>query len=267
MSDDHFTIRASSLSTLLDCPARFEATQILGLRSIASSAAHVGTSIHAGTAAFDSAKLDGAPITINDAIGPMVDALHDKTVEVDWRGGKWTPREAERISVRLLTAYCQDVAPQFDYSGVEVTCENLDITMPNGITITLTGTTDRLYRRGNERGIADLKSGLRSVDSQGNAKTSPHGAQIGVYELLAEQATKQPITLPAKIIGLSTTKATTGIGEITGARNVLVGTPEEPGLLHHVSTILKAGAFYGNPKSQLCSPKYCPRHETCRWRY
>lgn len=263
----NFTIRASSLGELTDCPARWEGKYLLGLRSVASSAAHVGTSIHAGTAAFDSAKLDGKPITISDAIGPMVDTLHDKTVEVDWRGGKWTPREAERISVRLLTAYCQDVAPQFDYSGVEVTCENLDITMPNGITITLTGTTDRLYRRGDARGIADLKSGLRSVDSQGNTKTSPHGAQIGVYELLAEQATKQPITLPAKIIGLSTTKATTGIGEITGARNVLVGTPDEPGLLHHVSTILKAGAFYGNPKSQLCGERYCPRFHQCKWRY
>ena len=262
-----FTIRASSLGEITDCPARWEGKYLLGLRSGTSSAAHLGTSIHAGTAAYDSATLAGSPITITDAIGPMVDTLHDKSVEVDWRDSKWTPRDAERMSIRLLTLYCQTVAPQFEYSGVEVTCENLDVTMPNGVTITLTGTTDRLYKVGDGRGIADLKSGLRSVDAQGNAKVSPHGAQIGVYELLAEQATKQPITLPAKIIGLNTTKATAGIGDIAGARAVLVGTAEEPGLLHHVSAILNAGAFYGNPKSQLCSEKYCPRFGSCKWRY
>lgn len=263
----NFTIRASSLSELLDCPARWEARYILKMKTGTSSAAHLGTSIHTGTAVFDSARMIGKPITISDAMGPMIDTLHDKNVDVDWRDGKWTLRDAERVSVKLLTAYCQQVSPQFEYSGVEVTCEDLDVTMPNGVTIRLTGTTDRIYREDGKRGIADVKSGLRSVDSQGNTKTSPHGAQIGVYELLAEQATKEPVSLPAKIIGLNTSKGTAGIGEISGARDVLVGTPEEPGLLQHVSVILKAGAFYGNPKSQLCGEKYCPRYNNCKWRY
>jgi len=46
----------------------------------------------------------------------------------------------------------------------------------------------------------------------------------------------------------------------------LVGTEQSPGLLEHAAKIVHAGAFYGNPKSVLCSAKYCPRHPVCKFK-
>lgn len=254
-----FTIRASSLSTLFDCPARFEAVHILGLRSPSSGAAHLGTSIHASTALFDQAALDGAPVTADDAAGLFVDTLFNPEQEVDWEDS--SPRAVERIGLTLHSRYCSDVAPTQDYVGVEVQCERLEIT---DLGLALTGTTDRIRRVDGELGISDLKSGGRAVGADGNAVTNGHRPQLGVYELLAEFAFGEPLTAPAEIIGLQTGKTPRiGRGEVAGARAALVGDEDSPGLLHHAARLIHSGGFYGNPKSVLCSARYCPRWSTC----
>ena len=93
---------------------------------------------------------------------------------------------------------------------------------------------------------------------------------MGVYEILAQHAIGKPITAPAQIIGLQTGKTATaqriGTGEITGARDALVGDESNPGLLQHAARLVHSGSFYGNPKSVLCSGKYCPRHPTCKFK-
>ena len=50
------------------------------------------------------------------------------------------------------------------------------------------------------------------------------------------------------------------------ARIALVGDDESPCLLQHASTLIHSGSFYGNPKSYLCSAKYCPKHPTCKFK-
>lgn len=57
-----------------------------------------------------------------------------------------------------------------------------------------------------------------------------------------------------------------GIGEIDGPRDALIGTAEAPGALHYAANFLKSGLFYGNPRSQLCSEKFCPAHARCQFR-
>jgi hypothetical protein len=78
------------------------------------------------------------------------------------------------------------------------------------------------------------------------------------------------ITAPAQIVGMNTGKTAAaqrvGTGEVPDARAALVGTEEEPGLLQHASRLIHSGAFYGNPKSFLCSAKYCPAHASCRFK-
>ena len=69
-------IRASSLSELFDCPARFEAKYVKGLRLPASDAALLGTAVHAGAALFDQSIIAGNPLTPDEAAGAVVDAIH-----------------------------------------------------------------------------------------------------------------------------------------------------------------------------------------------
>jgi hypothetical protein len=266
---NEYTIRASSLPTLFDCPSRWYAQTILGMNMPSSTAAHLGTSIHASTAAFDQAKLDGQTVTADDAAGVLVDTLHDKNADVNWRDGDFTERDAESIGLMLHTKYCLNISPQQEYVGVEVTCEKMPVDFPElGVRIILTGTTDRIRMTKDGLGIADLKSGKRAVSANGTVDSAKHGAQMGVYELLAQQATGKPIEAPAQIIGLTTTKdARVGTGEVKSALSVLIGDSNEKGLLDHAAAMLKHDVFPGNPRSQLCSEKFCPAYQICKYRY
>ena len=260
-----FNIRASSLSELFDCPARWEAKNLLKMRNPSSGAAQLGTAVHAGTALFDQAIIDGNKITIDDAAGAVVDAIYQPEFDVAW-DEDLQPKAAEKIALALHAKYCTEISPKQKYVGVEVTCERLEIT---DLGIALTGTTDRIRQLPDGRyGIADLKTGARAVGSDGRASTSGHAAQIGVYELLAEQAIGEIISAPAQIIGLQTANTTqkVGTGEIENAKAALIGDEESPGLLEHAANVIHSGMFYGNPKSMLCSSKYCPRHATCKFK-
>lgn len=259
-------IRASSLGELFDCPARWAAKHIDGLRSPRSAAAQLGTAVHAGTAVFDASRLPGgSPVSADDAAGALVDAIHHPEEEVEWEDT--APNEAERIALALHTKYCADIAPRQDYLGVEVKCEKLEL--PD-LGIALTGTTDRVRKTPQGLGIADLKTGGKAVGVDGRAVTQGHGTQLGVYELLAEHAMGLQITAPAQIVGMQTAKTAAGqrvgTGDVPNARAALVGTEDAPGLLEHASRLIQSGAFYGNPKSFLCSSRYCPAHPTCRFK-
>lgn len=260
-------IRASSLAELFDCPARWEAKHLLGMRGPRSAAAQLGTAVHAGTALFDESRLPGgSPITADDAAGAVVDAIHKPEEAVDWEDTK--PTEAERIALALHTRYCSEIAPAQTYVGVEVQCERLEL---SDLGIALTGTTDRVRQLSDGRlGIADLKTGGRAVGTDGRAVTQGHAVQLGVYELLAEHGMGVPITAPAQIVGMNTGKTAAGqrvgTGEVDSPRHALLGSEEAPGLLEHASRLIHSGAFYGNSKSMLCSAKFCPRHGVCAFK-
>ena len=263
---DLIAIRASSLSDLCDCPARWEAKYIKGLRLPGSSAAWLGTSIHAGTAAYDQSTIDGNQISIDDAAGVVVDTLYHPREDINWEDS--SPEKLESTATGLLGLYCNQIAPIQKYVAVEATCEALEI---EDLGIKLTGTTDRIREDENgEYGIADIKTGGSVVATDGTVKVASHAAQIAVYELLAEQSTGLAMTADAQIIGLQTAKTArgqrAGIGTMQGAKDILLGDEENEGLLAIVSKILHTGLFYGNPRSSLCSQKYCPNYTTCRFK-
>lgn len=269
---NNIKIRASSLADLFDCPARWYARNILQLWMPTNYKARLGTAVHAGTAAFDSARLEGSPITADDAGGALVDALY-KTIDedgrddqVDWEGEN--PKQFEQIGLALHTTYCNGLALQQDYVAVELKCENLQF---EDLGLTLTGTTDRVYRNDDgQLGITDIKTGATAVGSDGTVKTAGHAAQLGVYSLLAEFGIGHPVTAPAKIVGMQTGKTPkaqrVAVGQIEDVRTVLVGDEDDPGLLEHASRIIHSGSFYGNPRSMLCSEKFCPAYNSCKFR-
>jgi hypothetical protein len=260
------TVRASALPDFLDCPARAEAKHLLGKRTPMGGGALLGRAIHASTAVFDQSVLSGQGITIKEAAGAAVDAIHKPTEDVRLEDDE-SPQQMEGIAIALHHRYCQEIAPKQIYVAVEVKCERLEIT---DIGLALTGTTDRVRQVGEGNGIGDLKSGKTAVKADGTVETKGHRYQIGVYELLAERASGLAITEPGQVVGLQTGKTDRGqrvaVSEpINGARDVLIGEPDSPGVLEVVAHMIHSGNFPGNPRSMLCGAKYCPIHSTCKF--
>ncbi|AQQ20218.1 RecB family exonuclease [Burkholderia cenocepacia] len=267
MTPSVYTVRASSWAGLFDCAYRWEGIHLLKMRNVVGLRAALGTAIHAGTAVFDQARLDGSGLTVDDAAGAFVDKLRDPENEFDPTRDDLSLPEAERIGLSLTTKYCLEVAPRYDFIAVEMETKPLDIECGGGITIRLTGTMDRarVRRTALGPGIADLKSGSAAVQ-KGVAVTKGHGPQIGTYEMLYEHTTGDQIGDTAEIIGLKT-KGTPEVATapIANAKRVMVGTEETPGLIQFAADMFRSGRFYPNPKSLLCDKKYCPRHSTCQF--
>ena len=263
---DIVTIRASSWSDLLDCPHRWEARHLLKVDAPTSGPAALGTALHASTAAFDLSRVTGSGLTVDDTAGVLVDELRRPAKPVHW--GEDSPKKAEQIGLRLHSRYCREWSPRYEWRAVEMLTEPLDIEV-KGIVIRLTGRMDRARIRKGAKGagINDLKSGRRAVGRDGAAVTKGHAAQLGVYELLYEHTTGEPITEDAEIIGLQTTGSNPriGTGTVLGAKARLLGDSAEPGLIEQGASILKSGIFHANPNSRLCSPKFCPRWSTCKF--
>ncbi len=269
-------VRASSLAELFDCPARWAAKHLEKQVLPDSGRAHLGTAVHYATGLFDQARVEGHELSASDAADAFVQQFRDDE-GVHWFDVK--KHDAERTGVGLVSLYCQDYAPQFEFEEVELQCDDLDVDMGDGLVLRLTGTLDRLYREHfiaegvevERRGIADLKTGRNAVDSVGNVKMDWHGAQLAVYELLAllgQRTTGDDLAAPGKIIGLKTEgAAAAGIGQIPDGRGLLLGSDTESGLLHYAAGIIKNGMYFGNPRSMLCHHRFCPAYEQCRFRF
>lgn len=265
MNEPSITIRASAWGSLFDCGFRWEGIHLLGMRNIVGLRAALGTAIHAGTAAFDRSRIDGQGVTVDDAAGVLVDKLRDPENEFDPNKDDLSMPEAERVGLSLLVKYCREVSPRYHFVAVEMETLPLDIDCGGGVIVRLTGTMDRARIRKSQHGvgIADLKSGAAAVQNK-VANTKGHGPQVGTYELLYEHTTGQQITDEAEIIGLKTTGTPEiGTGAIRNAKRVMVGTDDQPGLIEFAAEMFKSGRFYPNPKSLLCSDKFCPRHSKC----
>lgn len=259
-------IRASSIGELFDCAARWEAKHIRGMRLPANGKARLGTAIHASTGLYDKSTLDGTGLKPEECEGALVDAIYKPDEEVVWDDDLGA-REAEGIGRALHKKYCADIAPRQDYAAVEIECERLEIT---DLGIALTGTTDRIRKVDDGFGIGDLKTGKTAVRADGHVEVAGHAMQMGVYELMAERASGLPITAPAQIIGLQTGKTDraqrVATGDVHGAREMLIGEDGSPGVLEIAARMVHSGTFPGNPRSQLCSAKYCPAFNACRFR-
>ena len=257
-------VRASSWPSLFDCSYKWYWQNIVGLRSPSGGAAHLGTAVHAGTAAYDQSILDGKFISVTDAVDASRQALATPENDVAW-DDSLSPAEADSYAVKLTTRYCHDIAPTRTYTAVELKCTALDITTKHG-TVRVTGTTDRVRQlQDGRKAISDVKTGGRAtekLESGGRrAVTKGHHIQLGIYTLMAEQATGERMDGPAEIIGLQTSKDTPcATGEIADVKTPLLGDDKTPGLIEIAAGMLKSGVFPPNPKSNLCSRKFCPAY-------
>ena len=263
------TIRASSIADLFDCAYRFEGRQILGMRSPASRAMVLGTAVHAGTAAFDQARMDGKPIKPYEAAGIVVDKLRDPGEDVAASDKDMTPKEAEAVGLALHTKYCTQISPRYTFQAVELDLGALDIEVPEqGVTVRITGHLDRSrvsrVPDGHALRIADIKTGGKAATKDGVAETRGKGLQIGIYQILAEQVMGEPVDPVGEIIGLCTSKsAAVGVSEIPGPKQQILPTGGEPSLIEIAANMLRTGYFPPNPRSMTCGKRYCPRWDRC----
>jgi len=263
-------VRASSWPSLFDCAYKWYWQNLMGLRSPSGGAAALGTAVHAGTAAYDQQILDGKFAQIIDAVDVARDALANPRDEVLWDDGL-TPNEADTLAVKLTSRYCAEIAPTRTYTAVELQCTALDIATQHGV-VRVTGTTDRVRQlEDGRKGISDVKTGGRATEKTATggrrAVTKGHHIQLGIYTLMAEQASGERMEGPAEIIGLQTTKETPcATGEIADVKTPLLGDGKFPGLIEIAAGMLKSGVFPPNPKSMLCSAQYCPAHAShCKY--
>jgi hypothetical protein len=267
MSDRVVTVRASSWGSLFDCGYRWEGEHLLGMRRASTLRASLGTAVHAGTAAFDQARVDGRPISPLDASDAFMQTLHNPEGEVDYRRDTTiTMREAEKTGLSLVTKYCMQISPMFQFKAVEMPMKPMEIDCGNGIIIRLTGTMDRARVAKSQAGavIPDIKSGARLIEN-GAVILKGKSAQLGAYQLMYEDTTGEEAT-GGQIIALPTAgKAEPMVSPIWDARRTLIGTEESPGLIELAGTMFKLGLFPPNPQSSLCSEKFCARWDKCAY--
>ena len=262
-------VRASGLSDLLDCPARWESKFVKGMRLPSSAASQLGTAVHAGTAIWDNAVINHKEPSLEECETAVSETIFHPQNEVDW--GEENQSQIEKQAHALLKLYCEQIAPNQNYVADEVTCEPIDL---DELGISLTGTTDRIYRDPltGKYGIADLKTGKSAVSADGTVKTTGHVIQLGVYEVLSSVALGVKMEAPALIVGLQNAKTPAGrrvgIGTVENASNVLLGNPDAgtKGVLEVAAQFLKTGLFFGNPRSSLCNVRYCPNYHICSWK-
>lgn len=257
-------VRASSWGSLFDCAYAFEWTTLMGHRKPSGMRAVLGTGLHASTAVFDRALVEGKPIKPGDAADVLIDKLHHPEYEVDYLQDDLTLRDAEMIGLSLHTKYCTTFAPSMGYQSVEAELKPLDIDCGDGVIVTLTGTMDRarVAAGGGKRRIVDLKSGVRAI-SGGVVATKGHAAQCGTYQILDDHTTGQR-TEGSQIVGMHTSsKPAVGLSGVFDARRVMVGEPGTKGLIEYAAEMFRTGLFPPNPRSLLCSPKYCARWDHC----
>lgn len=284
-------IRASSLPGLFDCPARWLAQNVEGRRTRTTGPAHLGTSLHHATGRFDQSRIEDSVILVEDAVDIFIDRVKNPTEEdgeVVWEQDM-PKQKAVDVGVALTIDYCERISFNYHFSGVELKLNPMTIDVQQeGVKITLTGTTDRVRSSTTESsswwekddgdgletkfGICDVKSGKRVIDSQGRIAIDKHVAQLGQYELLQLMTRTDygyNFTLPAEVIALPTsgTHRQIAVAQVETPSRLLLGDETHPmGLLHAAAKMARAELFPGNPRSMLCSEKYCPAYRTCWWR-
>lgn len=267
------SVRASSWSSLFSCAYQWEGTHLLGMRKPVGLRAHLGTSLHASTAAFDNGRLPGAkPVSVVESAEVFFDRLRNPDEEIDFSQDKLERRDAEAIGAKLHRDYCIDVSPRLKFKSVEQKLSPVDINCGNGMFVRLTGSMDRARVVDTDGGIAipDIKSGSRVI-SEGEAVIKGRAPQIGTYQILYEQ-TEGLQTIGGQVIALHTSsRPSVAVSPLFDAKRVMLGVaetqdaPAVPGLIEHAAAMFRTGLFPPNTSSLLCSPKYCARWDRCTY--
>lgn len=248
------SIRASSMPELFDCPARWWAKHQDGKRSWSSAEALLGTAVHAGTAVFDRERATGHPIQASEAALAVVDAISAGASDVAWVAGGLTQTSVRDEAMKTHFRYCADIVDRPAWTEIETKLEPVEL--PFGkVTILLTGTEDRGRMHNGVYVSSDVKTGK-------GFKAGSYVSQVGTYALLRTAASGLPSVGQLDHV----TQAGIQSYQLPTVLGAMLGDGERPGLIETAAKMIETGILYGNPKSILCTNKFCPVFSTCQFR-
>lgn len=268
MMVDPIMVRASSLSDWTDCPRR-AATRTFGklivtlgyeLRTILGHpGAAIGVGVHAAAATMLRAKAETGelpPVSVTDDAG--IEALRERIADgVVFDRQIANLNDAEKQVRRMSNTYRYDIAPQVNPIHVE---ERFEAPVPyTRYPLILSGQADTVARE--PELVRDLKTGRRSA----------HRPQLGAYGLLSRTMGLDIKGVAEDFIPRVSLKqpqpdAETYHHDLAGCEQAAVA------VLKHMDATLdtflngdderhiqvgEPWAFPANPKSMLCSEKFC----------
>ena len=239
---------------LFDCPARWWAKHQEGRRSWSSAEALLGTAVHAGTAVFDRERATGHPIEASQAALAVVDAISAGANDVAWIAGGMTQTGVRDEAMKTHFRYCADIVARPAWTEVETKLDPITLQF-GGVAITLTGTEDRGRLQGGVYVSSDVKTGK-------GFKAGSYVSQVGTYAILRTAATGLPSVGQLDHV----TQESIRSYSLPSVSAAMLGDGERPGLLETAAKMIEAGILYGNPKSILCTKKFCPVFSTCQFR-
>jgi len=247
-------IRASSWPTLFDCSLRWYFENIEGLTNPSSTAARVGTAVHAGTAVFDR----GA--SSSDAADAAHAAFMSPEGDVE-PIGQLDTNAASAVARRTTIGYATTFGRRA-FSHIEVEVPECVVSTIHG-DILLTGHVDRVLNQQ----VRDVKTGEQRVTKAGEVRVGADFLQMGVYAVMARAELGDDISPHVTIIGGSTSHYTWGEITIANAVQMLLGDAQNEGIIEIAAKMMRHGVFPPNPKSLMCSAKYCAAHSQGKCRF
>jgi hypothetical protein len=255
---DKITIRPSSISGFVNCAYQWYNVNVLGVKTIPSARANIGTAIHKAaevlwTDAIKTGNKDCNLTKLQDAAIQQYQQL-DTEEGILYKDGE-NKNTAEKEVITGTQAFSEDIVP---YTDIPVAVEQrLVYKVNNPIASQVAGTVDYITKDT----IADIKTSGRKI------YPGKHVLQQSVYNFLA---IKNGIKVSKILIqGVVLPKKTAPYGE------VMKLTPNMPRVIYIINNILDSLKilhtgkvdpkilFRGNPEHFMCSNKYCSLYSTC----
>lgn len=267
------TLRPSSIGSFINCPYQWYNVFILGKNTIPGARAHLGTAIHKSAEVLwsDAINTGVKDLNISRATDAAVEELHEICKQQPPEYGDDKPEEIEKLAVEGAKAFINDLAPIIDIPlAVE---KRYTIEIDNPIIDKISGSLDYV----GERSIHDIKT------TKNKPVMSNYSLQQGAYALLREGNGEQidNIKIQAVVLKDATAKKQS---EAHGLLMDMIEDNTNPFLSlesikeqsrYVINNILDTVNVYskdivrpeilfrGNPKSMLCSNKYCNLYAEC----
>lgn len=265
------TLRPSSIGSYISCQWQWYNVHILNRNTIPSARAALGTSIHkvAEVILNEAIETRHKDLNISKANDIAIQEYNEllKKDEPVFEDGD-TKESIEKEILNGTKSWLDDIAPIID---IPIAVEKFyEVKTPNNpIFARVAGSIDYV----GENTLHDIKSTRRKPTLQN------YDLQQGCYALLREKNGENvdSVKIQAVILGKKETKgqildlikdSTDPFRELNDIKNqsrYIINNILEKAKVLNTDTINPEILFTGNPKSMLCSPKYCSLYNECKF--
>jgi len=262
------TLRPSSIGSYINCQWQWYNVFILGKHTIPSARATLGTAVHKSAEVVweDAIKTGKKDLNISQATDAAIEEYHEclKKDEPQFDVGD-TKESLEKLVIEGTKSWIEDIAPSVD---IPVAVEKrYTIEINNPIFERISGSLDYV----GEKSIHDIKTTKRKPT------LSNYSLQQGTYALLREGngETVDEVKIQAVVFNKKDTKALIldmvedntnpfiGLDAIKNQSRFIVNNILEKTKVYSKDIVKPELLFTGNPKSNLCSNKYCSLYNEC----